>query len=338
MAYSDIKKAKLVPEVLPECFTTGTVATGGTVVTNYTNFSPFYVTVNGIISDKGTNIVTQVSCDGAGEAMSIRAEGDTQFGFGATPNTLTAKDRFAITQFARGGAAENNIGMRYNVMVYKPTVVDKIRMGAALDETEKALDTKYKIKDRIDAGLLPGRASLLTDDIFRSFYGNTGGVKTVAETLPVVAAAGEYQVGRTLYPPRNHVIILLGIGVDAEKIRAEVGVNDTFVMVDRDNDSEYIKLDMAQMPNKNGTAGTTPYYMRMYIPAINEMRIRVESATGLLANTDFFYVYGIRPITDLDRIMWYPETKFSADEQRIKDLNLLEAVVSGVGDAVGAKA
>ena len=78
----------------------------------------------------------------------------------------------------------------------------------------------------------------------------------VEKSMAALAAGGEAQIGGSQIPANGNLIVLLGIMVDTSVFAATP--DDTFIVVDRDADSDYVKVDITGMPDNLYVPATFP--------------------------------------------------------------------------------
>lgn len=299
-SYADPSRARYPPESLPECTVTASVGTGATNIAKYFNFSPYMVELQRFASEAGTALETSLSSDGFSRRIRYHNEADADEQILPDPNKIIAKESLSIEQLTTSGGAEANISSRWNLTVRKPTIIDKIRLGIVLSEEEESLAATYDLRNQIKAGLIPRNTDLLSDKVYEFF----DEIIEVGERLPTVAAGATYTIGGEHKVPLGKVCVLLGVSVNATTIAGVVGTNDTYLAIDRDEMQNYAQLDMSALPS--AAAANAPYYMRMFVPAVDKFSVNVVTTTGFTAANAFRarFIYGIRDMTDLDHLRW----------------------------------
>jgi hypothetical protein len=160
-----------------------------------------------------------------------------------------------------------------------------------LDTVEGPIADLVHLEDFLSLGTISYYQSLAKIDPAKMF----DDVIPVDKVLPVIAAGGESIVGGTAINvpnPNSQLIVLLGVSFDSSAMATP---DDTFLVVDRDTDPDYMKLDVTGMPD-NG-------YLPCYVPAIKKLEVRIESTTGIVASPCGFY-YGVRKLNVGDHIRW----------------------------------
>jgi hypothetical protein len=138
---------------------------------------------------------------------------------------------------------------------------------------------------------------LLGDEILTTFQNH---IYPVTRTITPIANSDKTHgapnvVGNFLNPPyQREVWVLLGVWLDWPVLPA---ADDSFLTIDRDDDSDYMKLDVTAMPRNE--------LVRCYVPFLDELRVYLESATGSGGvGIGVGFLYGCRPMTIIDHELW----------------------------------
>lgn len=191
-------------------------------------------------------------------------------------------------------AIVNNYPIRYLIRITKPSVLDKILHGVPLTDKDKAINNMYEVRNRIKRNDVPVHRPMLVSR------------KQVARSI--TAGGGDNpQIGGTITVPKNRYIVLDEVAVDGY----EAAVTNNFIVVDRDDDDEYIKLNCHAMPPfvYNTVAATwTPdiplsYPMRLGIPAVDKLSVYLENG-GAVTNWRARFKYSTYVLTIPDKIRW----------------------------------
>ncbi|GAG68413.1 unnamed protein product, partial [marine sediment metagenome] len=184
---------------------------------------------------------------------------------------VSAKTTLALSLLS--DAIANNIPIRYLIRVSKPSVIEKILLGIKLTDKDTPLNNKFALDDMLRSGYVPKRTPLLVAR------------KQIARTISALAGVNP-QIGETITVPKNRYVVLDEIAVDGY----EVGVTDNFIVVDRDLNDEYVKLNAFAMPPfmYNTVPGTwTPdiplsYSMKFGIPALDKISVSLENGGAVV--------------------------------------------------------
>jgi hypothetical protein len=339
-AHTDVTQGVILypPESIPEAFVTASVSANGDKIGEYSKFDPLFLALQNVVTSPGTNIDTIVSGDDRGEILRMHGAGMKDYRIGEEEVHIMAKRNLTITQQTMSGGAESNIVTRYNVTMRKPSVLSRLRAGEkqVLSSDEKSVLDSKNLVVRDNAGLLPHYTDLLGDKILDTFKAEDCYLYTEPVSLPIIAAGETVLVGSPIEPPQGYVGVLLGVSVDANSIRTTVPgfplLRDTFIRINRLDKKQYnlVQLDTAAMPGM--VAGTTWEMTRMYLPTTKKIEVTLYSATGLPAGFDCKIMYGIRPITTIDKLMWsefYHVASTELDTQAISTLRVNEIVAAG---------
>jgi len=327
MAFAAPQKVRYPPESLIEAQRTVLVTMGDTPLASYL-VDPYYAQLEDFHFDVGGGPADiMVGTDGYAEKMrlvnnSIFPNWNNQF-----PAKITAQRSIEIR--ARAQLANiANFYSRYNLTVRRPYIIDKIMMGLDLTAEEEDLavnllgdkSNPIDLYDRINIGVLPNQScfnymSLLGNEILDTFDDQ---IFTVTRTLTPLANSDKIHaaanvVGNFLNPSyQKEVWVLLGIWCDWPALPV---ANNSFITIDRDDDPDYMKLDVTALPRN--------HLVRCYIPFIEELRVFLESAAGSVgAPIGVGYVYGCRTMSILDHELW--DVPYNSQIERNESLKLVE--------------
>ena len=339
-AHTDVTQGVILypPESIPEAFVTPTVSTNGISIGEYSKFDPLFLTLQNVVTSPGTDIDTIISGDDRGEMLRMHGAGMVDYRIAQEEVHIMAKRNLLIKQQTMSGVAETNVVTRYNVTMRRPSVLSRLRAGEkqVLSSDEKSILDSKNLEVRDNAGLLSHYTDLLGEKILDSFKGEDCYLYTEPVSLPIIAAGQTILVGSPIEPPHGYVAVLLGVGVDAASIRTVVPgfplLNDTFIRINRLDKKQYnlVQLDTAAMPGT--VAGTTWEMTRMYIPTTKKIEVTLYSLTGIPAGFDCKIMYGMRPITTIDKLMWtefYKASLSALDTQAITSLRVSDIVAAG---------
>jgi hypothetical protein len=211
-----------------------------------------------------------------------------------------------------------NFPVRYVVRVDKPSIIEKILFGISLTDEETPINNKFELGNMLLAGEYPVRTPLLVSR------------KQIARTI--TAVAGKQQIGETITVQKNRYVVLDEIAVDGY----EAGVTDNFIIVDRDLDDEYVKLNCFALPPfvYNTVAGAlTPdiplsYPFKIGIPAVDKLAIYLENGSPV-ANWRVRYKCSTYVLTIPDKIRWGIHLTPS-EETIAKDKDMSSKVKAGL--------
>ena len=285
----DPSRAKYMPEMLPEILNEASVSTTGCRIASYVLRDRRAVIENAHVFTQTANLDFVVSCDSL-ERARIRSNV-----YSLTDrlryNKFVAKDTIDFSAIMTAGGPTANVRSGWHITFRKPLPVDKLREGAALDSTEETIADSVNLADNLNLGTIPYYQSLMNIDPAKMF----DQIIPVEKSMAALAASSEAQIGGSQIPANGNLVVLLGIMVDTTPLTASP--DDTFIVVDRDADADYIKVDVTGMPDN--------LYVPCYIPAVDKLDVRIESTTGSGGSTiPCGFVYGTRKLTVGDYIRW----------------------------------
>lgn len=253
-----------------------------------------------------------IGIDGRAETMRIRTvvENSATIWLQKTPFTRSAH---ISVRMATGNVPEGTIGS-WNLTVRKPTLLDKIRNEIRMTQDEIRIADELALDDMISMGIAPVHRRLYGDDVLGEFQQ----IEPMSFNLGVLDADSTTDLGPGISVPNEWIYTLLGVYMGSSETWPfqAAGINDTFLVVQRDGDYEYIKLDMAGMQPGN--------MYRCYIPFTDRMRIHIESDTGSgTAEIYAGYVIGKRPATVIDHLKWGSNLPFG----NIVKKNVVDALI-----------
>ena len=289
----DPSKVKYYPEMLPEILNEPSVTTAGQRVASYLLAERNLVIEDALPFTQTAAMDFIISADSR-ERARIRADSPT-LGDARRYSKITARESAEFRlQMVTGGPAAN-VRSGWEMTFRKPLSVDKLRAGITLDTTEQPIADALHIAENLALGMIPYNKSLLNLD-YSSLFTD---VIPVEKTLAAIPANGKPIIGGSAISSatmNDQLIVLLGVYIDTNCLAAGTP-SDTFIVVDRDGDPSYIKLDITGMPDNQ--------YVPCYIPAINKLEVRVESTTGTGALTvPCGFQYGVRPLNYMDHLKW----------------------------------
>jgi len=204
--------------------------------------------------------------------------------------------------------------IRYLIRVSKPSIIEKLLYGVPLTDKDTPLNNKFKLRDRILSGNIHITKPMLVSR------------KQIARNI-TADADGNPQIGETITVPKNRYIVLDEIAVDGY----ETAVTDNFIVVNRDLDDEYIKLNCFAMPPFiTGVLPNIPlsHSMKMSIPAVDKLSVYLENGSGV-TNWRVRFKYSTYVLTIPEKIRW--GIGLTSDEETIASANdLFNKVKAGL--------
>lgn len=213
----------------------------------------------------------------------------------------------------------SEVQYRYGIRVTKPTVHEKLLLGMSLSDSEAALNTKFSIEKKIQAGVLGGH----TEQQFTKIYEVAKRLTSLADVNPTV--------GQEIHPLAGHKVVLLSIAVDEGP-----AANQVYVNVTRDGE-QVMRMDsygfqQTIVDNLGATNydAQSNYEIPLYVVATDKLRVWVENTVSL-AGTPLHvrFKYGIAPLTIIEKIRW--GIALTDDENAIAtEFDLTDSVLAGV--------
>jgi hypothetical protein len=291
----DPAKAKYFPEMLIECINEASISTSGEHIASYLLNDRRCVVENPEVFTQTANLDLVVSADSS-ERARIRSNAQTLRDPGRYVK-VTARETLDFTGIMTAGGPTTNVRSRWNMTFRRPLVVDKLREKSSLDtdEINSMSEIIKQLEDNMSLGTIPFNQSLLNIDPAKLF----DDVICVEKNMAAMAAGAESIIGGSkinIPNPNSQLIVLLGVMFDTSCFAAGTA-SDTFVVVDRDIDANYMKLDVTGMADQ--------FYMKCFVPCIKSLEVCVESATGTGGNTvPCGFIYGTRKLNVADHIRW----------------------------------
>jgi len=208
--------------------------------------------------------------------------------------------------------SDANVGdypIRYLIRVSKPSVLEKLLYGVPLSDDDIPLNNMFNLRNRILRNDLPVYKPMLISR------------KQIARKI--TANAGDNpQIGETITVPKNRYVVLDEIAVDGY----EAAVTDNFIVVNRDLDDEYVKLNCFAMPpfitDVLPDISLSPS-VKMCIPAVDKISVYLEN--GGVADWRARFKYSTYVLTIPDKLRW--GIGLTPDEETIAEENNLRLKV-----------
>jgi hypothetical protein len=319
----DPYKVRYPPESWIEILNEASVTTGGQIVAEY-QCSPHMLFIENPFVEFIANLDMVIGIDGSAEVEKLRA--DAQTINDVDWHRLVATNSASVMLRMSTGGPTANVYSGWNLTVRDPTVADKSMFGIDMDAADMAIlkDPKRSLEANLAFNLIPRHPSLLFDDTFKMF----DDIIEYSYDLGAVAANSNTFVGPELHCHPEEVWCLLGVRIHSTHF---LGVfSDSFVCIDRDNDSELMKLDASGMVDM--------FTYRCYMPFTNKMQMRIESITGSGGNNIYAgFIIGRRKATVIDHLRWKENFKYknpideaSAEKLLAQHPEIISMVKAGV--------
>jgi hypothetical protein len=286
-------KAKYFPEMLIEAINQASISTNGESIASYSLIDRRCTVENPEVHTQTANLDLVITADST-ERARIRSNAQTLQDRNRYIK-IRARETVDFSGIMTAGGPTTNVRSRWNMTFREPLVVDKLREKGQLDSVEDSLVKDLHLEENMSFGTIPHNQSLLNIDPSKLF----DDVIPVEKNMTAMGASSSSIIGGSainIPNPNSQVAVLLGVMIDTTCFGAGTP-DDTFIIVDRDTDPEYMKLDVTALPDFT--------YLKCYVPAIKKLEVRIESTTGTGGNTvPCGFIYGIRNLNVADHIRW----------------------------------
>ncbi len=297
-----IGKVKYFPEQLPDS-AMPTIAPQSEVspaLLDLRQFPPLLVRLAEVAVDRLDDVEMRFKVD----TTTLSPLTGSMFNLLANNFSLLAKSRIYYNLFnSHAATTQTDFKSFFSLWVIKPTVAHKLRYGIPLSPEEQKLNRDLGIADTVEKGLLP---LPLVQQIAREYQVIQEETHGFIATPPT---AGVVDV-ETLHPVNGQFLILT-------KLSADQGVagNVIKIAIDRDQVSDYVEFPTYGL-------GGLDKEISCFIPALNELRIKLKATTGEAINIRF--TVQKCALTNIFRARWGLVTK----EELPKDV--YDKVMAGV--------
>jgi hypothetical protein len=313
----DPRKAKFFPECLIEAVDQDAVAAAGTNVARYV-CSPFHSVIENINIESTANMDVFLGIDGVAEKMMYRSNSVLPIS-AATIEDYWIKDKFVATKsfdFMYRGAAAHVWG-RWNITTKTPTIIEKLRAKQKLTAEEQQIADNLDLLDHISVGYIPQSPSALDP---RYQFTQFTEIERIYRSVAAMGANTASVIGYEINCPQDQVYVLLGVSVDATFAAV---FSDSYMIVDRDNDYDYMKMDCSAMPANE----TVP----CFVPFTDKLIVSLESITGSGGNTiECGFLVGKRPRTLIDHIKWGDNLPYRSEVEETEANELINKYTKGL--------
>lgn len=321
MAYPvDPQQVKYWPEIFGEAGSIALTSLSGEVMGEYSSYSDYIVQLTDLATTHETaaggvpTSAVRVNADAGNNLINsmLSARGHID---NAIPNKITGKESMALYGYYPIGGAAELMRYRYGLRITKPTVYEKLLLKMPLTDEEEALNVKFAIQKKIDAGILTGQ----TAQQFTKIY-------EVSKSITAASGANP-TMGQEIHPLAGQKVVLLGIATEEHTTASEV-----FISVSRDTE-QVMKLDTYAFKSKseNATNFTEQlnYEMPLHVVALDKLKVWIENPGSATTSFKCRFRYGIAPLTIIEKIRWgLPIT----DEEKAiaSEFDLYDSVIAGV--------
>ncbi|MBA7547628.1 hypothetical protein ES705_40057 [subsurface metagenome] len=187
--------------------------------------------------------------------------------------SLLAKKRLHYNLYNGAVGAKTNYKSIFSLWVIKPTVAHKLRYGITLTPDEQKLNKDLGIAATVEKGLLPLPLKEQISREFQVLQEETHGFQLAVPTAGITV--------KTLHPAKNQFLVLTKISADPGTAATDV----IQVAVDRDYVPDYVVFPTWAL----GITGAVALdkELNCFIPALNEIRIRLNATVARTINIRF---------------------------------------------------
>ena len=290
----DPMKTKYWPETFGE---SGSVTTSlsGEEIAEYSNYSDYIVqlvnlattheTAAGGTPTSAIRVNTDAGDNMVNSMLSARGHIDN-----AIQNKVTGKESLSLYGYYPSGGTAELMRYRYGLRITKPTVYEKLLHNISLTDEEKALDTKFEISKKIDAGILSGQ----TEQQFTKIH-------EVAKSITAAIGANP-SIGSEIHPLAGQKVVLLGIATEEHTTASQV-----FISVTRDRE-QVMKLDSYGFMSRSVNGATyneeLNYEMPLNVVALDKLKVWIENTGALIDSFKVRFRYGIAKLTIIEKLRW----------------------------------
>lgn len=308
----DPMKAKYWPEIFGEA---GIVANSvdGTEIASYSNYHDYIVQLVTLATtpEATDHSMIRVNSDAGANLLDSATEARNYIDKHADVK-ITGVESLALYCHAPT-STPSNVQYLYGIRVSKPTVYEKLLLKIDLSDEEEALNQKFSIQKKIDAGILTEQ----TAQPFTKIYEVAKRFTSAININP--------SVGSEIHPLHGQKVVLLGISVDYWAT-----ANQVFVNVTRDGE-HVMKLDAHAFADAADATYNAEmnYEIPLHVVATDNLRVWIENTASIATGLNVRYRYGIAPLTIIEKIRW--GIPINDEENAIAmELDLGDAVIAGV--------
>jgi len=274
------------------------ILSGSNKVAEYVNFTPYIITVQGLSFAQTDGLTFHLDVDGVTDTVKldnlVSAKGIDYEEQVKAPSRRIATFRIDASSNVSG------FQWRHSVTVFRPTAVLKRQLGMALNTRDVELLAKYGLSQALKVS---------TPEPFNPYWGITEW-RTVQAKLTASGTVARLPV------PSGKKLILTEIACDRPGSPATA-----YIDVERDYVESTLHLDMYCLP---GIA----YGAQVRIVSLDELLVTLNASGA--GTYKVRLVYGLGPLTLMEKVMWAPETLTAAERSEAESLDLFDKVEAGV--------
>lgn len=316
----DPRKAKFFPECVIEAVDQNAVDTGGDIVARYV-CSPFHSVIENVQVESTANMDVFLSVDGQAEKMQYRSNAVLPIA-AANVEDYWKKEKYIATKtfevsYRMTAGAGANVWGRWNITTKAPTIIEKLRSNQKLTSEEQQIADNLDLADNLAVGYLPMMPSLLDP---RYQFTQFQEIEPIYRSVAAMAANTSSTIAYEINCPQDMIYTLLGVSIDGTFAAV---YSDSYFIVDRDNDYDYIKMDASAMPANE----TIP----CFVPFTDKLVCSIDSVTGSGGGTiECGFLIGKRKRTLLDHIKWGKDLPYRSEVEQTEAEALIDKYTKGL--------
>ena len=228
------------------------------------------------------------------------------------PLQLWSKKAYRLWIENKTGGTVTNLKVRDKYLVDDLSTVLKLRHGIGLDPEDERLATKFSLRENLVAGRLPyGFPGLAEEELMRVVW---------VSKLMTAGATSDEKIGPSITVPENQKVILTEIACEAP----DAVTDEVYVKVNRDKDqADYLEVNVAAMPN------SLDYGVPLWVPAVEEMTVRLVCTTVQAGGFRVRYKYARAPLTLADKVRW-GLSMTNGEKEDATALDLFDRIAAGI--------
>ncbi len=213
--------------------------------------------------------------------------------------------------YNKGAGGKTAYKTFFSLWVIKPTIAHKLRYGIPLTPEEKKLSSDLNIANEVEKGMLPLPLDFQIQREYQISNKETHGFQV---TVPTTGVSVE-----TITPGKNEFVGLTKLSADP----GDLAGDNIRVAIDRDYIPDYVEFPTWALGT---TAGTTlGKEISCFIPALNELRIKLKATTSKVINIRFTVLRCV--LTNMFRVKWGLVTR---EELPDKQKEAYDKIIAGV--------
>lgn len=306
LTITNVRQVAYSPELLPDAQIKDIPAndTSDPAVLDIRRFSPKWVQIKNIATEQNSNVLLKI--DNERDRFNINTAGlkdrDTSI------FNVRGKDFLLMNLQNNSGGLISDYKLFYSMLVFNPTIADKLLENEPLTSEEQEISEKYNLEEEVKKGILPlsfenkvsREYNLIDGKRTLTFDGTVTGSVNVVETFPAAL---------------DEIIVLESIHGTSAATAAE----NARIQIDRDDTSDYVEVPVFPLSSPS-IAVNIP----CFIPATRELRVKIVANTGTSAAMSLRYTIARYRLTDILKV------RFGLVERGEVPLETFEKVKAGI--------